>query len=117
MPGIIDNIADILAPVIRFIHDTKVPEQINSIDYHGLFTNPWFMVPLVAVILYELFRRSIRSVISIVIFLGVWAFFGTPYMQEILTSDTVTLDKILPLLGGAVLLLAIIVYMYFLRSE
>jgi len=117
MSGILTKIGEILAPLFRFIHDTKVPEQINSIDYQGLFTNPWFMVPLVAVIIYELFRRSIRSVVSIIIFLGIWAFFGTPYMQEILTSDTVTLDKILPLIGGAVLVLAVLVYMYFLRSE
>ncbi len=117
MFGFLGKIGDFLKPVFNFINDTGVPEQINTIDYNGLFTNPWFMVPLATVIVYEIFRRSLRSVVTIIIFLGVWAFFGTPYMQEILTSDTVGLDKILPLLGGAVILLAVIVYMYFLRSE
>jgi len=117
MFGFLSRIEDILSPVFKFIHDTGIPKQINTIDYHGLFTNPWFMVPLIAVILYEIFRRHIKSVISIFIFFGVWAFFGTPYMQEILKSDTVGLGKILPLLGGAVIILAIVIYMYFLRSE
>ncbi len=117
MFGLIGKIGDFFAPVFTFINRTGMPKQINTIDYKGLFTNPWFMVPLVAVIVYEIYRKSFKSIISIFIFLGVWAFFGTPYMQAIFASDTVTIDKILPLLGGAILILAVVVYMYFLRSE
>ena len=117
MSGFFSAIYEFLAPIFKFINDTGVPKQINTIDYQGLFSNPWFMVPLVAIIIYEVCRRSFKSVVSILIFLGVWAFFGTPYMQHILNSDTVSLDQILPLLGGAILILAVVVYMYFLRSE
>jgi hypothetical protein len=104
-------------PVVDFIVSTKVPEQVENIEYQALFTNPWFLVPYLAVIGWQIYKRQPYSVIITVLLTGSWAFFGTPYMQGVLNQEEIQLDTILPLVGGACAVLGVIVYLIFFKSE
>jgi hypothetical protein len=104
-------------PVLDFVVSTKVPEQIENIEYQALFTNGWFLVPYLALIAWNIYKRQIYTIIIILLFTGSWAFFGTPYMREIMSRDEIQLEAILPLVGGASLVLGITVYLIFFKSE
>lgn len=107
----------LLYPVMDFIVATGVPEQIEKVKYHELFTNSWFLVPYMGWIVWCLFRRQLNTVIIILLCTGSWAFFGTPYMQGILNQDEIQLETVLPVVGGACLVMAIIIYLIFFKSE
>ncbi|NTV13044.1 MAG: hypothetical protein HGA96_03785 [Desulfobulbaceae bacterium] len=104
-------------PVVDFIVETKVPEQLENIQYKELFSNGWFLVPYLAWIAWNIYRRQINSLITILLLTGSWVFFGTPYMQNVMNQETIQLDTIIPLVGGACLVLGIIIYIYFFKSE
>ena len=104
-------------PVWDFFVETKIPEQIDNVDYKGLFTNGWFMVPFVAMIGWEVYKQSINSIIIILLLSGSWAFFGTPYMQEIMGRDEIAIEAVLPIVGGACAVLGFIIYRIFFRSD
>ena len=108
---------DFFQPLIDFVISTKIPEQIEAIDAAGLFTNPWFLVPFIGIMGWLIFKQSFDSIILIALFFGVWAFWGTPYMQEVLSAGEPQIEKILPLLGGGVAIIGIVVYVIFFRSE
>lgn len=105
------------APVVDFIVETKVPEQLEKIQYQELFTNGWFLVPYLAWIIWNLYKRQINSLITILLLSGSWVFFGTPYMRNIMNQETIQLGSIIPLVGGACLVLGVIIYIYFFKSE
>lgn len=104
-------------PVLDFVVATKVPEQIENIDYTALSTNGWFLVPYLAMIAWNIYKRQLYSIIIILLLTGSWAFFGTPYMQEIMQQDQIQLEAVLPLVGGACAVMGIIVYLIFFKSE
>jgi hypothetical protein len=104
-------------PVLDFIVATKVPEQIDNVDYKGLFTNAWFMVPYLAMLAWDVYKQAFNSIIIVLLLTGCWAFFGTPYMKGIMAQDEIDLNTILPLVGGACTVLGIIVYRIFFKSE
>ena len=104
-------------PVVDFIVDTKVPEQIEKVDYQELFTNPWFLTPYLAWLAWNVYHKQINTLIIIVLFTGSWVFFGTPYMQGILNQQEIQLDTIIPLAGGACAVLGIVIYLIFFKSE
>jgi len=104
-------------PVLDFVIATKVPEQIESIDYKGLFTNGWFLAPFIAMIGWNIYKKALNTLIMIGLFTASWAFFGTPFMQEILAEDEIQLDTILPLIAGACTVLGIGVYIIFFKSD
>lgn len=104
-------------PVLDFIIETKVPEQIDTIDYKGLFTNGWFLVPFIAMLAWNIYKQAFNSLIIIVLFTGSWAFFGTPYMKEILGQDEIPLEAVLPLVTGACTILGFIIYRIFFKSD
>jgi hypothetical protein len=104
-------------PVLDFIIETKVPEQIDSIDYKGLFSNAWFLVPYIATIAWNIYKQAVNSLIIIVLLTVSWAFFGTPYMKEILARDEVPLGSVLPIVGGACAVFGFIIYRIFLKSD
>lgn len=104
-------------PVVDFIIATKVPEQIENIDYQALFSNGWFLVPYLALIAWNIYRRQPYSVIIILLFTGSWAAFGTPYMQGLLGQEQIQLEAVLPVVGGGCLVLAITIYLIFFKSE
>lgn len=104
-------------PVLDFIVSTKVPEQIENVDYQALFTNGWFLVPFLALLAWNIYKKQIHSLIIIVLLTGSWAFFGTPYMRGIMEQDQIQLEAILPLVAGACGVLGVIVYLLFFKSE
>lgn len=104
-------------PVLDFIIATKVPEQIDQIDYQGLFTNSWFLVPYIAMLAWYIYKQAFNSLIIVVLFSGSWAFFGTPYMKAIMAKDEIPLEALLPLVGGACAVLGFIIYRIFFKSD
>ena len=104
-------------PILDFIIDTKVPEQIEKVDYKALFSNGWFLVPFLGAIAWNIYKQAINNLIIIVLFTGAWAFFGTPYMQEILAQDEIQLSAILPLVAGACTILGIVMYIVFFKDD
>lgn len=104
-------------PVLDFIVSTKVPEQIDTIDYKGLFTNSWFLVPYIAMIAWNIYKQAFNSLIIIILFTGSWAFFGTPYMKEVMGQEEIPLGTILPIVTGACTVLGFIIYRIFFKSD
>lgn len=104
-------------PVLDFIIETKVPEQIDKVDYKGLFSNAWFLVPYIALLAWNVYKQAFNSLIIIVLLTASWAFFGTPYMKEIMGRDEVALDAVLPVVGGFCVVFGFIIYRIFLKSD
>ncbi|MBU0673851.1 MAG: hypothetical protein KJ950_04340 [Proteobacteria bacterium] len=104
-------------PLLEFFKSTNIPQQIKEVDYKGLFTNGWFMIPYLAMICWHIYKKDINFIIVILLFSATWAFFGTPYMREILSHDQLQLGDVFPLLLGAVVVLGIIVYIFVFKSE
>ena len=104
-------------PVFEFIVSTKVPEQAETFDVKGLFTNYWFLVPYIGMYAWYVYKKAVNSIIIALLLTGAWAFFGTPYAQNIMAQDDIQLDAILPLVAGACTILGIIVYIVFFKDE
>ncbi len=103
--------------IIEFIHSTKVLEQLKEIDAPGLFTNPWFLVPLLCLLGYMAYKQDWREMIIIVIGFVCWHISGTEYMATLLVDDEIQLAKVLPVVFGAACILGVIIYMYFGQSD
>ena len=104
-------------PVLDFIIDTKVPEQIQDIKYKELFTNGWFLVPYLAMLGWNVYKKAVNEIIIILLLTGAWAFCGTAYMQDILGREEIALEAVLPLVFGACTILGIIIYLVFLKDD
>lgn len=104
-------------PVWNFVVSTKVPEQIDKIDYKGLFSNGWFLVPYIAMLAWNVYKQAINSIIIVLLLTGCWAFFGTPYMKAIMAQDEIQLNAILPLVAGACVVFGFIIYRIFFKSD
>ena len=103
--------------IIEFIHSTKVLEQLKEIDAPGLFTNPWFLVTLLCLLVYMAYKQDWREMIIIVIGFVCWHISGTEYMATLLVDDEIQLAKVLPVVFGAACILGVIIYMYFGQSD
>ncbi len=100
-----------------WIDSTNLPQQIKEVDYVGLFTNPWFLLPFIGFLIYLLYKQSWNSVIMIGVGIGVWIFSGSSFMQNLIVDGELQLEKILPILAVGIVALGIIVYLLFIRSE
>jgi hypothetical protein len=49
--------------------------------------------------------------------MGVWYISGTPYMQTLVVGDELQVNKVLPLLFGGAVVVGIIIYLLFVRSD
>ena len=103
------------AKIVNFVESTKIPQQIEDVDL-GIFTNPWFMVPFIAMIGWWLFKKEFKSIIVAGIFLGIWYLTGTEYMQTLIVDGELQIGKILPIMFGGAAILGFVVYMYFGRN-
>ena len=103
--------------IVEFILSTQVLQQFKEVDAAGLFTNPWFLVPLLCLLGYLLYKQDFKEIIVIIIGFGCWHISGTEYMATLIVNDEVQLAKVLPVVFGSACLLGIIIYMYFGRSE
>ncbi len=103
--------------VRAFVEGTRVPEQIDAIDYMGLFSNGYFMVPFLLIIGYMIYTKSLKELVVLGMGTGVWISSGTEYMQGLIVDGELQMDKVLPVTFGGAVLLGIVIYMYFGRSE
>ena len=103
--------------IMSFIESTKVVEQIAEVDYVGLFTNPWFLVPFIALIAYMVWKMRWRDLAFVAIFLGVWWVSGTDYMKTLVVGETLQVNKVLPVLFGGAAVLGVVIYLLFGRSD
>ncbi len=92
-------------------------EQVANVDYVGLFSNPWFLVPFIAAVAYLLYKQAFKDLVLIVIFVAVWWVSGTEYMATLVVGDELQIGKILPVLFGGAAVLGFVIYMFFGRSD
>lgn len=96
---------------------THIDEQIRNVDYAGLFVNPWFIVPFVAFMGWTLYKQRWTRIILIGVGFGVWYFSGTDYARSLLVDGEIDINKILPVMFGGAVVLGLVVYLLFGRSD
>lgn len=109
--------SDFFGKILAWVESTHIQEQVANVDYVALFTNPWFLVPFIAIVLYLLYKQSFKDLIIIIIFTGVWWVSGTAYMDTLVVGNELQISKILPVLFGGAAVLGFVVYMFFGRSD
>ena len=114
---VLEKTGTITEPIGRFLEKTSLTQQISDVDFSGLFTNPWFLVPFIALISYLLYKKAFRDLIIFAILLGVWYASGTDYMQTLVVGDELQVNKVLPVLFGGAAILGFIIYLLFGRSD
>lgn len=108
---------EFITKFIDWFKSTQLPQQITEIDYTGLFTNPYFLIPFLAIIAYLLYKQAFKDLIMIAIFTCLWIFSGSQYIQEVSIDGELQLSKVLPLVFGGAAIMGVIIYMYFVRSD
>lgn len=103
--------------IIEFINNTNVPDQFREVDAAGLFTNPWFLVPFVCFICYNLYKQALNTLVLTGLGFGLWLFTGSPYMEGMIVKGELQLGKVLPVAAVFVVAIAIAVYFVFMRSD
>jgi hypothetical protein len=108
---------EILVNIKEWFASTHIQEQIKDVDFVGLFTNPWFIIPFVVLIFYSLFRQKWKDLIIIIIFVAIWWVSGTNYMNSLLVNGEIQINKILPVIFGGAAVLGFVIYLFFGRSD
>ena len=111
-----DTAGSFFSRIGALIQATNLPDQIKDVDYVGLFSNPWFMVPFVAWIGWMVYKQAFRDLIIVVIIVAIWWLSGTEYMQTLVVGDELQINKVLPILFGGAAVLGFVIYMFFGRS-
>lgn len=103
--------------IADWFESTHIDEQLRGVDYIGLFTNPWFIVPFVIVVAYMIYKQRWTQIIITGIGLGAWYFSGTNYAQSLLVDGEIDINKILPVMFGGAVALGFVIYLLFGRSD
>jgi len=98
------------------LQKTHLSEQVRNVDYTALFSNPWFLVPFLAMVVYLLYKQSFRDLLIIVMIMAAWVVSGTEYMQTLVVGDELQINKVLPVLFGGSVGLGLIIYLLLGRS-
>ena len=101
----------------RWVGSTHLPEQVRDVDFVGLFTNPWFLVPFVALVGYLLYKKALRDLVILGAILGMWWASGTEYMQTLVVNGELQINKVLPVLFGGAAVLGLVIYLLIGRSD
>lgn len=109
--------ADILTPVVDFLNYTNLPEQLRQVDVKGLFTNPWFLAPFIAQLGWWFYKQAVNNIVCTGLAIGVWYFSGTGYAQQLVVNGELQLGKILPVAGVGIVVLVLLIYLFFIRSD
>ena len=112
-----DKIGVFFSSIGGLLQATHLPEQIKSVDAAGLFSNPWFLVPFIAFVGYMIYKQAIRDLFVVSLFIGIWYISGTHYMQTLVVGDELQVNKVLPLLFGGAVVVGLVIYLYFGRSD
>lgn len=108
---------EVFTKIASWFASTHIDEQLRAVDYAGLFTNPWFLVPFVFAVGHMLYKQRWTQIIITTVVIGVWYFSGTSYARSLLVNGEIDIDKILPVMFGGALLLGFVVYLLFGRSD
>lgn len=108
---------DFFSNIWDLMESTHIREQVAEVDYVGLFSNPWFLVPFIAVVAYFIYKQAFKDLIIIAVFLGIWWVSGTEYMSTLVVGDELQVGKVLPVLFGGVALVGFVIYLFFGRSD
>jgi hypothetical protein len=111
-----DSVAGFFGVIAEWLDKTNLPQQIAEVDATGLFTNPWFLVPFIALAGYLLWKQAWRDMVIIGLIVGVWYISGTNYMQTLVVGDELQVEKVLPVLFGGAAVLGVIIYLLFGKS-
>ncbi len=112
-----DKIGTFFSSIGGLLQATHLPEQIKSVDVAGLFSNPWFLIPFIAFVGYMIYKQNFRDLFVVCLFMGIWYISGTHYMQTLVVGDEVQINKVLPLLFGGAVVVGLVIYLYFGRSD
>lgn len=112
-----DKIGSFFSSIGELLQATHLPEQIKDVDFAALFTNPWFLIPFIGFIGYQIYKQAFRDLFVIALLMGVWYVSGTDYMQTLVVGDELQVNKVLPLLFGGAVVVGVIIYLYFGRSD
>ena len=66
---------------------------------------------------HSLHKQNFKEIVLIVIGFGCWHLSGTEYMNTLIVGDEIQLAKVLPVVFGSAVILGIIIYMYFGKSD
>ena len=105
-----------VASVGDFISSTKVVEQIKEVEAVALFTNPWFLVPFIALVGYMMYKQAWKDIAILIILVGAWYASGTEYMQTLVVGDQLQISKVLPVVFGGAAALGLVVYLLISRD-
>lgn len=108
--------SEIWDAIVTWVSSTQLPQQMKDVDAGGLFTNPWFLVPFIALACYMIYKQSWRDMALVAILFGVWWVSGTPYMQTLVVGNELSIEKILPVVFGGGVTLAVVIYLLIGRS-
>ena len=108
---------EIFTKLANWFESTHIDEQLRGVDYVGLFTNPWFIVPFVIAVAYMIYKQRWTRILITGIGVGVWYFSGTNYAQSLLVNGEIDINKILPLMFGGAVVLGFVIYLLFGRSD
>lgn len=100
-----------------FMEKTNLPQQVKEVDFAGLFSNPWFLVPFIALAVYLIYKKAFRDMIILGLILGVWYASGTPYMQTLVVNGEVQVAKVLPVVFCGAAVMGLIIYLLLGRSD
>ena len=107
----------IFSDIQEWFAATHLQEQIKEVDFVGLFTNPWFIIPFGLMVGFMLFKQKWKDLIIITIFVGIWWVSGTNYMNSLLVNGEIQMEKILPVIFGGAEILGFVIYLLFGRSD
>jgi hypothetical protein len=108
---------EIWTKVSAWFDSTHLHQQIKDVDYIGLFTNPWFIIPFAVMVVYMFFKQNWKDLIITFILIAVWWVSGTEYMNSLLVKGEIQIEKILPVIFGGAAALGLVIYLLFGRSD
>ena len=112
-----EKVGSFFSSISDLLQATHLPEQIKDVDFSGLFSNPWFLVPFIAFVGYQIYKQAFRDMVIMAALMGVWYASGTDYMHTLVVGDELQMNKVLPLLFGGAAVLGIIIYLLLGRSD
>jgi len=108
---------EFFASIAEFFKSTQITEQLQAVDAAGLFSNPYFLVPFVALVGYLIYKKSINNLVLVGLAIGIWLFSGSHYVKDSFEGDQISLKNIMPIIGFGVGAIGVLVYVVFIRSE
>lgn len=101
----------------NWFDSTHLQQQIREVDFTGLFTNPWFIVPFGAMAAYMLYKQQWKDLIIIAIIVALWWVSGTSYMSTLIVDGQLQMNKVLPVAFGGAVACGLVIYLLFGRSD